>query len=77
MKAIDNILTRVSPIELTLPHPSDEQMEIVYKAALRAPDHAWLRPSRFIQVTGDGIARLSNIFLTTQKKILKIFLMRN
>ena len=77
MKAIDNILTRVSPIELTLPYPSDEQMEIVYKAALRAPDHAWLRPSRFIQVTGDGIARLSNIFFDYAKKILKIFLMRN
>lgn len=71
MKAIDNILTRVSPIELTLPHPSDEQMEIVYKAALRAPDHAWLRPSRFIQVTGDGIARLSNIFFDYAKKNIK------
>ena len=29
---------------------------------MRAPDHAWLRPSSFIQVTGDGIDKLSKIF---------------
>ena len=54
MKEIDNILTRNSPLQLCEPYPSDEQMDIIYKAALRAPDHAWLRPSRFLQVTGDG-----------------------
>ena len=71
MKAIDNILTRISPIELILPHPTDNEMEIVYKAALRAPDHAWLRPSRFIQVSGDGINKLSNIFYEYCKKNIK------
>ena len=71
MKAIDNILTRSSPVELTLPYPSDEEMEIVYKAAFRAPDHAWLRPSRFIQVSGEGIDKLSNIFFDYCKKNIK------
>ena len=28
---------------------------------MRAPDHAWLRPSSFIQVTADGIDKLSEI----------------
>ena len=42
-------------------------MEKVYKAALRAPDHAWLRPSSFIEVKGDGLNRLSNIFLEYAK----------
>jgi hypothetical protein len=50
MKAIDNILTRNSPIKLIKPFPDQKQMEIIYKAAFRAPDHAWLRPSRFIQI---------------------------
>ena len=37
-------------------------MDKVFKGALRAPDHAWLRPSSFIQVTGEGIDKLSEIF---------------
>ena len=68
MKEIDNILTRNSPLQLCEPYPSDEQMDIIYKAALRAPDHAWLRPSRFLQVTGDGLDKLSKIFYQYAKE---------
>ena len=49
MDALDNILTRVSARLLKSPHPSQVEMKHVYKAALRAPDHAWLRPSSFIR----------------------------
>jgi len=62
MDAIDNILNKVSARELAVPYPSKEEMETVYKAALRAPDHAWLRPSSFIEVKDDGLKKLSNIF---------------
>lgn len=62
MDALNNILNRVSARTLIEPHPSKDEMEKVFKAALRAPDHAWLRPSSFIQVTGEGIKKLSNIF---------------
>ena len=62
MEALDNILNRVSSRELSLPHPSPEEMTVAYKAALRAPDHAWLRPSSFIEVKDDGLSKLSNIF---------------
>ena len=62
MNALDNILNRVSARNLIQPHPDKNELEIVYKAALRAPDHAWLRPSRFIEVSGDSISKLSNIF---------------
>ena len=62
MDALENIILRNSPRVLTVPFPSKEQMDLVYKAAFRAPDHAWLRPSRFIQVTGDSISKLSDIF---------------
>ena len=47
-------------------------MNKVYKGALRAPDHAWLRPSSFIQVTGDGIKKLSKIFEEYAKTIPNI-----
>ena len=67
MDALNNILNRVSARELTEPHPTKSEMEKVYKAALRAPDHAWLRPSSFIEVKGDGLNRLSNIFLEYAK----------
>jgi len=63
MDAIDNILGRNSHKNLGLPCPSKEEMNLVYKAALRAPDHGWLRPSQFIEVTGKGLDKLSKIFV--------------
>jgi nitroreductase len=62
MNALDNILNRVSARSLTEPYPTQDEMNKVFKGALRAPDHAWLRPSSFIQVTGEGIDKLSEIF---------------
>ena len=62
MDALQNILNRVSARSLKSPHPSKKEMEIVYKAALRAPDHAWLRPSSFIEVSDKGLDKLSKIF---------------
>ena len=62
MDALDNILNRVSARLLKSPHPSQAEMKHVYKAALRAPDHAWLRPSSFIEVVGSGLDKLSDIF---------------
>ena len=61
-EGVENILSRNSPRELSEPIPSSEEMELVYKAALRAPDHAWQRPSRFIEITGRGLEKLSKIF---------------
>ena len=63
MDAIKNLLTRNSISKLSDPYPSKDEMELVYQSALRAPDHAWLRPSKFIQVTGDGLEKLSQIFV--------------
>ena len=36
---------------------------------MRAPDHAWLRTSSFIEVKGEGLDKLSNIFLDFGKTI--------
>ena len=67
MKALDNILNRVSARKLSKPYPNKEEMKLVYKAALRAPDHAWLRPSSFIEVKDDGLDKLSKIFFNYGK----------
>ncbi len=69
MDALHNILNRVSARELSMPHPTKDEMDLVYKAALRAPDHAWLRPSNFIEVSGDGLKKLSSIFLKFAESI--------
>ena len=71
MDAIRNLLTRNSPRELTTPIPSKDEMHEIYQAALRAPDHAWLRPSRFIEVTGTGLEKLSKIFIKFASNELK------
>jgi len=63
MDAIENILSRNSSSRLTSPYPDQKEMNLVYQAALRAPDHAWLKPSEFIEVTGKGLDKLSDIFV--------------
>jgi len=72
MDALQNILNRVSARALIEPHPTESEMNKVFKAALRAPDHAWLRPSSFIQVTGNGIDKLSKIFEEYAKTVPNI-----
>ena len=71
MDAMTNLLTRNSPRELSTPIPSKDEMCEIYQAALRAPDHAWLRPSRFIEVTGEGLNKLSEIFTEFASRELK------
>jgi nitroreductase len=44
---------RNSAPRLVAPAPDDTQMAEVFKAAMRAPDHAWLQPWRFLSITGE------------------------
>ncbi len=60
LKAIQN---RNSVAHLTEPAPTTEEMEQVYKGALRAPDHAWLRPWKYIEIRGNSRNRLADAFL--------------
>ena len=47
-------------------------MKDVYQAALRAPDHAWLRPWKFIEITGDSRKKLAQAFIDSTKKTEEI-----
>ena len=62
MDAIKNLTNRKSSKNLQLPFPTKEEMNIVYQSALRAPDHAWLRPSKFLEFKGESLEKLSKIF---------------
>lgn len=44
---------RNSSPRLLAPAPSPAEMEGIFRAALRAPDHAWLRPWRFITIADE------------------------
>ena len=69
MQTIDALLTRISNPYLSEPAPNKDNMSLVYQAALRAPDHSWLRPWRFIQVTGRGRSKLGKVFVRSIKAI--------
>tara|TARA_Y100001935_G_C17103148_1_gene406976 strand:- start:183 stop:737 length:555 start_codon:yes stop_codon:yes gene_type:complete len=63
------LLSRRSISKLTSPHPSKVEMQEVYQAALRAPDHSWLRPWKFIEITGNSRNKLGQAFIESTKKI--------
>tara|TARA_B100000214_G_scaffold363495_1_gene329061 strand:+ start:329 stop:883 length:555 start_codon:yes stop_codon:yes gene_type:complete len=63
LETLKAIQTRNSVAHLAEPAPSSEEMEEVYKCALRAPDHAWQRPWKFIEITGDARNKLGNSFV--------------
>ena len=44
--------TGIPQPKLTGPAPAGEDLEQIFRAALRAPDHAWLRPWRFLTISG-------------------------
>ena len=71
MDALENIITRQSSRFLDEPIPNREQLQVIYRSALRAPDHANLKPTRFIEVSGLGLIKLSNIFESYAKKHVK------
>lgn len=62
MQALDLLLNRVSVGRLLEPAPDAAQRELLFRAALRAPDHGQLRPWRFLTVEGAARAQLGELF---------------
>jgi nitroreductase len=52
---------RNSSPRLTAPAPSADELQGIFQAAMRAPDHAWLRPWRFITISGDRREALGQV----------------
>jgi len=63
MEALQALQQRVSSPKLCEPAPSADQRQAIFQAALRAADHANLRPWRFIVVEGDARRILGELFL--------------
>ncbi|MEL0167563.1 MAG: nitroreductase family protein [Pseudomonadaceae bacterium] len=62
MDALTMLHERVSVPRLVGPAPTAEQQQAMFRAALRAPDHAYLRPWRFMVIEGDGLDALGEVF---------------
>ncbi len=68
MDAIEALTSRKSVAMLEEPAPSKEELDILFTAAVRAPDHCRLRPWRFLVIEGEGRNRLGIIFAEALKK---------
>ena len=66
MDALDALLTRRSSPRLTTPAPNDEQLNLLISAALRAADHALVRPWRFLSISGEGLDKLGALFVQAE-----------
>ncbi|WP_271105300.1 nitroreductase family protein [Pseudomonas tohonis] len=67
MEALDALLNRVSLSRLVEPAPDAAQREVLFRAALRAPDHGYLRPWRFLTIEGEARNRLGELFAEAVK----------
>ncbi|MDB6143299.1 MAG: nitroreductase family protein [Pseudomonas sp.] len=63
MDALDALLNRVSVPRLIDPAPDAAQREILFGAALRAPDHGQLRPFRFLTVEGSAREKMGELLV--------------
>lgn len=58
-----SLLSRQSHWPLAEPGPDDAELAQIFDAALRAPDHARLRPWRFVLVRGDARGALGDVLV--------------
>lgn len=67
MNAIELLLERQSDARLISPGPTEEQLDVIRKAALKVPDHGALAPWQFIEVSDSGLDTLGSWFLEAAK----------
>lgn len=62
---IDAMMARASEPRLQAPAPDRGLLEKAFQCASRAPDHALLRPWRYLVIEGEGLVRLGELFAET------------
>lgn len=62
MDLLEALHSRTSSPRLAGEVPSEEELEVLFQAAMRAPDHAQLRPWRFLLVSGEDRNALGDLF---------------
>ncbi|MEO1194185.1 MAG: nitroreductase [Pseudomonadota bacterium] len=70
MDTLEALLTResVSARYLMEPAPSAEHRRQAYEAAMRAPDHGAIRPWRIIEIEGEGLEKMGQIYYDAAKR---------
>ena len=63
MNAIELLTKRQSDPQLTSPAPNKEQLDTLFQAAIRVPDHAALTPYRFIVAQDQGLEKLAQAYV--------------
>ena len=61
MDALTLLTTRKSNKKLTVPAPNAEQLEQIFQAAMRAPDHGKLKPYHFVVMENEGLNKLEKL----------------
>ncbi len=58
------LLSRKSVVAqwLTEPGPGADDLDYMLQAAVRAPDHSWIRPWRFIVIQGEHKEKMADLF---------------
>ena len=62
-QVLEFLQQRNSVARLDGPAPSDQELDDILRAATRVPDHAWLRPWRFISLRGERREALGEVLL--------------
>ncbi|MFM1896311.1 MAG: hypothetical protein RLZZ385_1385 [Pseudomonadota bacterium] len=62
MDALQALHNRTSVPKLGDPAPTADQLQAIFRAALRAADHGVLRPWRFLVIRGEALGRLADLF---------------
>lgn len=62
------ILDRSSEPRLEAPAPERAALDLAFRCAARAPDHALLRPWRYLVIEGSGLVELGELFEATCAK---------
>lgn len=67
MDALKLLLERSSAVKLQEPGPTQEEIDMMLRSALRAPDHGRLRPWHFIVISGEDRARFGRLLAEALK----------
>lgn len=68
MDALEAINTRVSATRLNEPGPTDDQIDAILNAAIRAPDHGRLAPWRLIVIEGNARRKLGDAYVDLKRR---------
>lgn len=70
MDAIELLLQRQSTSALTDPAPNAADLTTLLSAGMRVPDHGGLKPWHFHVISGEGLQRLSDLYVEATTKDL-------